>query len=149
MAAIPQTAYKNASFNTLRPIQNGRHFTDDTFKRNSWTQMLEFRLKFHWSLFQRVQLTTFQHWFRYLIGANQATGHYLSQWWLVYWCLYASLGLNDLMKDCFILSQISLTLFFIVHLTYIIIGAGYGQTSNNDRASYNPTPKFCDDIWRH
>ena len=26
--------------------------------------MLEFRLKFHWSLFLRVQLTTFQNWFR-------------------------------------------------------------------------------------
>ena len=30
----------------------------------SWMKMLEFRLKFHWNLFIRVQLTTFQHWFR-------------------------------------------------------------------------------------
>ena len=30
----------------------------------SWMKMLEFRLKFHWSLFLRVQLTIFQHWFR-------------------------------------------------------------------------------------
>ena len=30
----------------------------------SWTKMSEFRLKFHWSLFPRVQLTVFQHWFR-------------------------------------------------------------------------------------
>ena len=27
-------------------------------------KMYEFRLKFHWSLFLRVQLTKFQHWFR-------------------------------------------------------------------------------------
>ena len=27
-------------------------------------KMLEFGLKFHWSLFIRVQLTIFQHWFR-------------------------------------------------------------------------------------
>ena len=27
-------------------------------------KMFEFRLTFHWSLFLRVQLTTFQHWFR-------------------------------------------------------------------------------------
>ena len=27
-------------------------------------KMFEFRLKFHWSLFPRVQLTIFQHWFR-------------------------------------------------------------------------------------
>ena len=30
----------------------------------SWMKMLEFRFKFHWSLFLRVRLTTFQHWFR-------------------------------------------------------------------------------------
>ena len=27
-------------------------------------KMIEFRLKFHWSLFPMVQLTIFQHWFR-------------------------------------------------------------------------------------
>ena len=30
----------------------------------SWMKMFEFRLKFHWSLFLRFQLTIFQHWFR-------------------------------------------------------------------------------------
>ena len=30
----------------------------------SWMKMFEFRLNFHWSLFLRVQLTIFQHWFR-------------------------------------------------------------------------------------
>ena len=30
----------------------------------SWMKMYEFWLKFHWSLFRRVQLTIFQHWFR-------------------------------------------------------------------------------------
>ena len=30
----------------------------------SWTKMLEFRLRFHWSLFLRVQLTVIQHCFR-------------------------------------------------------------------------------------
>ena len=30
----------------------------------SWMKMFEFRWKFHWSLFLRVQLTIFQHWFR-------------------------------------------------------------------------------------
>ena len=29
-----------------------------------WTKMFELRLKFHWSLFLRVQLTKFHHWFR-------------------------------------------------------------------------------------
>ena len=30
----------------------------------SWMRMYEFRLKFHWSLFLKVQLTVFKHWFR-------------------------------------------------------------------------------------
>ena len=30
----------------------------------SWMKMYEFRLTFHWSLFQGVELTIFQHWFR-------------------------------------------------------------------------------------
>ena len=63
----------------------------------SWMKMFEFQLKFHWSLFLRFQLTIFQHWFRKWLGADQATSHYLNQWWLVYWCIYASLGLNELM----------------------------------------------------
>ena len=64
-------------------------------------KMLEFRLRFHWSLFLRVQLTIIQHWFRYWLGASQATSHYLNQWWLVYWRIYASPGLNELMGDIF------------------------------------------------
>ena len=54
----------------------------------SWMKMLEFRLRFHWSLFLWVQLTKFQHWFRQWLGADQATSHYMNQWWLVYWRIY-------------------------------------------------------------
>ena len=43
MAAVSQTTLSNAF---------------------SWMKMSEFRLRFHWSLFLRVQLTIFQHWFR-------------------------------------------------------------------------------------
>ena len=74
MAAVSQTTLSNAF---------------------SWMKMLEFRLRFHWSLFLRVQLTIIQHWFRKWLGAGQATSHYLNQWWLVYWRIYASLGLNE------------------------------------------------------
>ena len=47
----------------------------------SWMKIFEFRLKFHWSLFLKVQFTIFQHWFRQWLGAEQATSHYLNQWW--------------------------------------------------------------------
>ena len=76
MAAVSQTTLSNAF---------------------SWTKT-EFRFKFHWSLFLRVQLAIIQHWFRKWLVAGQATSHYLNQWWLVYWRIYASLGLNELME---------------------------------------------------
>ena len=62
--------------------------------------MFEFLFKCHWSLFLRVELTIFQHWFRWWLGAGQATSHYLNQWWLVYRRIYASLGLNELNHVC-------------------------------------------------
>ena len=30
----------------------------------SWMKIYEFRLRFRWSLFLRLELTTFQHWLR-------------------------------------------------------------------------------------
>ena len=74
----------------------GRHFPDDILNTFSWMEMYELRLRFHWSLFLRVQLAIFHHWFRLWLGACQATSHYLIQLWLVYWRIYASLGLNEL-----------------------------------------------------
>ena len=74
----------------------------------SWMKMFEFRLKFHWSLFLRFQLTIYQHWFRYWLGAVQATSHYLNQWWLIYWCIYASLGLNELTNGACCLAAITI-----------------------------------------
>ena len=49
----------------------------------SWMKMIEFRSKFYWNIFPWVQLTISQHWFRYWLGAGQATSHYLDQWWLI------------------------------------------------------------------
>ena len=50
MAVIFQTAFSNAF---------------------SWIRRYEFRLRCHWSLFLRVQLTIIQHWFRRWLGADQ------------------------------------------------------------------------------
>ena len=68
-------------------------FQTTLWNRFSWMKMYQFWLISHWS-FPRVQLTIFQHWFRLWLGTGQATSHYLNQWWLLYWCIYASLGLN-------------------------------------------------------
>ena len=66
--------------NTSPPGQSGRHFTDDTF---SWMKNFVVWLKFHWSLFVRVQLTIPQHWFRWWLDTEWATSYYLNQCWPV------------------------------------------------------------------
>ena len=88
-------------FNSLRPRPNRRHFADDIFEcifenENEWISP-RISLKFVPIMFE---LTIFQLWFRLWLGADQATSHYLNQWWLVYWRIYASLGLNELTNDC-------------------------------------------------
>ena len=47
----------------------------------SWMKIYEFCFIFHWTLFLMLKSTIFQHWFRYWLGADQATSHYLNQWW--------------------------------------------------------------------
>ena len=70
-----------------------------TFSRAfSSMKIVVFWLNFHWNMFARIQLTIIQHWFRWWLGADQATSHYLNQWWLIYRHIYASLGLNEICK---------------------------------------------------
>ena len=58
------------------------------FRRHFCTHFLEwkylnFDLKFHWSLFLSIQFTISKHRFRQWLGADQATSHYLNQWWFI------------------------------------------------------------------
>ena len=79
----------------------------------SWMKMYEFCWKFHWNLFLRCKITIFQHWFRWWLGADQATSHYWIQWWLVYWCIYVSLGLTELTtpsKSCCLIGKLTTNL---------------------------------------
>ena len=82
--------------NSLRTRQNFHHFADDIFRCISWMKMHVFCLRFYWNLFCSLKYTTFQCWIRQWFGSDQATTHYLNQWWLVYWCTYASFGHNGL-----------------------------------------------------
>ena len=70
---------------TLRLRQNGRHFADDIFKRIFLNENVWISPKISLSLFLRFEFTKFQHW-------------HLNQWLLVSWHMYASLGLNELIK---------------------------------------------------
>ena len=64
--SILLNAVHSYDINTLRPRQNGRHFANDTFKRIFVDENFRILMKFHWSLFLRVQfwLRIFHHWFR-------------------------------------------------------------------------------------
>ena len=63
-------------FDTSGPRENSRHFTDVIFKSYPWTKI------FHWNLFLIVWWQ-WQHGFRQWHGLEQATSHYLKQWWYV------------------------------------------------------------------
>ena len=73
----------------------GRQFADDIFKCIFLNETYEFRLRFHWILFLRVELIIYQHWFRLWLGAGEATSHCLNQWWFC-WRIYTSVGFNEL-----------------------------------------------------
>ena len=68
------------SFKTPRPKQNGRqHFSDISIFLYE-NLLTVFGFKFNWNLFPMVKLTISQYWFRYWLGAEKATSHYLNQW---------------------------------------------------------------------
>ena len=64
--------------------------------RFSWMKMYQFQMIFHWSLFPRVQYTSIGSDNGLAPTRRQATSHHLNQWWLVYWRIYVSLGLHEL-----------------------------------------------------
>ena len=80
----------------------------------SWIKIYKCRLRFHWSLFSRVQLTIFLHRFRWWLGA----AHQLSQWWptlLTYICVTRPQWVNTLrprQNGCHFADDISKCIFF-------------------------------------
>ena len=53
-----------------------------TFSNAFANENVRIRWRSRWSLFLMFQLTIFQYWFGEWLGADQATSHYLNQWWL-------------------------------------------------------------------
>ena len=82
--------------NTLRQRTNGRHFADNIFKCIFINENVRILLKISLKFVPKVPINNIPALFSWWLGADQATSHYLNQWWLVYWRIYASLGLNEL-----------------------------------------------------
>ena len=69
--------------NTLRPRQHGCHFPDDIFRCVFLNENVWIAIDISLSFVPKGPI-------------DKATSHYLNQWWLVYWRIYASLSLNEL-----------------------------------------------------
>ena len=82
--------------NTWRQRQNGRHFADSIFKCILTNENVRISMKISLKFVAKVPINNIQHWVRWWLGANQATNHYLYQWWLDYRRIYVSTGLNEL-----------------------------------------------------
>ena len=88
------------SFNKLRPRQNGQHFTDDILKciflkENIWI-LINILLNF----VPVSRINNIPSLVQIMARRCRGASHYLNQWWLVYWHIYASLNLNELKVEC-------------------------------------------------
>ena len=84
-------------FNTLGWRQNSRHLAD-IFKCTFLNENQYF-IKF----VHKIRANNIPALFKVMSWRGQATRHYLNHWWLVYWRIYAPLGLKEL---SFILFQL-------------------------------------------
>ena len=89
----------NASRPRKKLLPFGKHFQLHFTHANAWV-LLKIALKF----VPKVYIKIFQHLFSSWLGADQAASHKLIQWWLIYWHIYALLGLNGLIMAYFIFS---------------------------------------------
>ena len=82
--------HDTGSYTLITLVGRGQDTTDTILQTTfsnvfSWIVLycVVFRFKFHWTLTLRIPLTTSQHWFREWLGAEQATSHFLNQFWLI------------------------------------------------------------------
>ena len=66
----------------MRPRQIGRHFADIFANENVW-----YSIKISLQFVPKGPINKIQHW--------TTPNYFINQWWLVYWRIYASLGLNE------------------------------------------------------
>ena len=79
------------SINTLRQRQNGHHFAEDTFKCISLNENVWISIKMSRKFVPKGPINNIPSLVQIMVWC-----HYLNQWWLNYWHIYESLGLNEL-----------------------------------------------------
>ena len=84
--------------NTLRPTQDYCHFTDGIFKCISLNEYVWISLKISQKFAPNVRINDIPSLVQKMACTDQAISHYLNQWWLIYWRIYASLLLSELIN---------------------------------------------------
>ena len=84
------------SINTLGPRQNGRYFPDDIFKSIFLNDNVWISIKISWKFIPKGPIYKIPAMVQIIACRRPGDKLYLNQWWLVYWRIYASLGLNEL-----------------------------------------------------
>ena len=83
---------------TLRPRQNGRHFADAILNSIFLNENVWIPIKFSLKFVPKGPINNIPALVQIMAWRRPGDKHYLNQWWLVYWRVYASLGLNELNK---------------------------------------------------
>ena len=101
-----ENVHRESIVDTLKPRQNGHHFADDSFNWIFFNENASISIKIPLKCFPDGPINHIpasvhiMAWRRsgdkQWLGAVQATSHYLNQWWLDYWRIFVSLGLNEL-----------------------------------------------------
>ena len=82
--------------NTLRPGQNGRHFTDDIFKRIFFNENVWISIKISLRFVPKGPINNIPALVQIMAWRRSGDKPFLNQWWVDYRRIYASLGLNEL-----------------------------------------------------
>ena len=88
------------SFNKLRPRQNGQHFTDDILKCIFLKENIWILINILMNFVAVSRINNIPSLVQIMARRCRGASHYLNQWWLVYWHIYASLNLNELKVEC-------------------------------------------------
>ena len=146
-------------------------FRRQHFQMHLLMKMYEFRLNISLKLVPLVRIKNIPALVQ-IMATDQATGHYLNQWCLVNWCIYASLGLNELTHWPLREATWILNLYFSIicqgywswafhvklpsdechkhHWWLVNVGSGNGLVPSGNKPLPEPMlTQFCITIWHH
>ena len=121
------------ALNTLRPRQNGRHFADTIFQCIFLNEKALISLKISQKFIPMVRINNIPALVQ-IMALHRPGDKPLYEPWLVYWRIYASLGLNDLTRQAMIISSTNISWIWV---SYVMSHERYG-TSNHQQFNCLP-----------